>query len=205
MPGPFPLLWPEGHPRKTVRKDSAFGKRVPGVGNSTDKKSLSIADALKRLQAEIDRLKATDVMLSSNLVPRLDGAPRADQGNPSDPGVCLYFTLNGKPHALPCDTYRRAADNIAAIAAHIEATRAIERYGVATVEDMFRGFAQLPPPTKGWRQVMAFGDGIVTQDAIEARYRVLARDRHPDVPGGSHEKMAELNEARMAALRETRF
>jgi phenylpropionate dioxygenase-like ring-hydroxylating dioxygenase large terminal subunit len=37
---------------------------------------------------------------------------------------------------MPCDRYTRVADNIAAIAAHIDATRAIERHGVDDCADL---------------------------------------------------------------------
>ncbi|TGR16226.1 J domain-containing protein, partial [Mesorhizobium sp. M8A.F.Ca.ET.202.01.1.1] len=34
------------------------------------------------------------------------------------------------------------------------------------------------------------------------RYRRLAAQRHPDLPGGSHDAMAELNQAKEQALKE---
>lgn len=101
-----------------------------------------------------------------------------------------------------CDTFHRLADNIAAIAAHIEATRAIERYGVATVEDMFRGFAALPSRTsKNWRVVLGLPmERAVSREDVEAAYRRRAKDCHPDAEGGSHEAMAALNAARAEAI-----
>lgn len=48
---------------------------------------------------------------------------------------------------------------------------------------------------QGWR-------GSVTRKMVELAYRKLAARRHPDVPGGSHEAMQELNAARDAALQE---
>lgn len=201
-----PLQWPLGRPRTQSRRDAAFSKRVREAGKTYDtQKNLSIADAIKRLQDEVDRLRVSDYVLSTNVALRLDGMPRSDQAAPADPGVCLYFTLKGKPHALPCDTYRRVADNIAAIAKHIEATRAIERYGVATMEEMFTGFTALPSPTakKPWREVLGLKpEWHGTANEIEVRYRAVAKNVHPDLPGGSHEAMAELNRARDAALDE---
>lgn len=204
----YPLQWPKARPRKTARKSANFGKKVRESGRSYDThKALSIADAVQRLQDEIDRIGARDYVLSTNIQVRLDGWPRSDAAQPRDPGACLYFTLGGKPHALPCDTYDRVADNIAAIAKHIEATRAIERYGVATMEELFTGFTALPAPKgKSWREVLGLqnvaGGAGRTRDDIETQYRLLAKSRHPDAPGGSHEAMAELNAARDAALQE---
>lgn len=204
----YPLQWPAGRPRKEHRKRAAFGKRVNN-GKWDETKDLTVADAISRLQQEIDRLGARLPVISSNLEPRLDGLPRSGQSEPRDPGVALYFDLNGKPHCMPCDTYDRVADNIAAIAKHIEATRAIDRFGVATVAEMFTGFAALPAPgaKRGWREVMDFmpgDDPQITVEVIESRYRRLASTRHPDRPGGSHDKMAELNAARDEALKAVR-
>jgi hypothetical protein len=168
---------------------------------------LSVADALGRLQDELDRIGARYPVVSSNLETRLDGLPRSGQPEPRDPGVAVYFDLKGEPHCLPCDTYQRVADNIAAVAKHIEATRAIERYGVANLREMFAGFTALPTPEtaskRTWRQVFAWPDGLeADKGRVEVIYRALARERHPDVPGGSDAAMAELNAAKSDALQE---
>lgn len=187
----YPLAWPQGRPRRPPRQRrrgqfTTAGSRV------------SVAGALKRLAGELDRLGAHLPVISSNVALRLDGLPRSGQSEPEDPGVCVYFQLAGKPHAMPCDTYERVADNIAAVAEHIKATRAIDRYGVATVAEMFSGFQALPAPgaARPWREVMGFPpEATVTLDMVEARYRRLATMRHPD-GGGSDAAMAELNAAR---------
>lgn len=199
----YPLQWPAGRPRKDQRKRAAFGKRVNN-GKWDETKDLTVADAISRLQGEIDRLGARYPVVSSNLEPRLDGLPRSGQSEPRDPGVALYFDLNGKPHCMPCDTYDRVADNIAAIAKHIEATRAIDRFGVATVSEMFAGFAALPAPgaKRPWVEVLGLVEGEkITRTVIESQYRFLASKRHPDTPTGSHQQMAELNVARDEALK----
>jgi len=213
MTDAFPLQWPQNRPRTASRKRAAFGKKVRQSGQSYDThEQLTVADALFRLQDEIDRLGARQYVLSTNLEPRLDGLPRSSQREPADPGVALYFHLNGKPHCLPCDTYDRVADNIAAIAKHIEATRAIERYGVANLAEMFAGFTALPAPgaKRPWREILGLpprpdwkGSGPANdREQIETAYRIKAKRCHPDAPGGSHDAMAELNRAREDALRE---
>lgn len=201
----FPLKWPTHRQRRSqsMRKRAKFSRETDN-GRYTQKKQLSVADALSRLQSEIDAIGGRYPVISSNVEVRLDGLPRSGQREPDDPGVCLYFDLNGKPMALPCDTYDRVADNIAAIAAHMEATRKIERHGVATVSEMFAGFEALPAPSikRRWREVLDIvTSGPITVDNIELAYKRLAKRRHPDM-GGSHEEMAELNRAREEALRE---
>ena len=167
------------------------------------KKDLTVAQARERLQDELARLRATLPILSSNLELRLDGMPRSGQREPSDPGVALYFRLKGRSVALPCDRYTTVADNIAAIAAHIAATRAIERHGVASIEQMFRGFEALPAPGSAtWRTILGIkGAEPVTADLINRRRRELAARHHPDT-GGDAARMSEINAAADAALRE---
>lgn len=64
--------------------------------------------------------------------------------------------------------------------------------------------ASEPAPVRGgrqWRGVLGLGHGPVTRAQVEAAYRRLARERHPDL-GGSNAAMVELNAARDAALKE---
>lgn len=208
MTAAFPLHWPQHRPRTASPVRATFNKKVVRPGKSyAETQSLSIADALGRLQREVDLLGAKQYVLSSNVELRLDGLPRSGQAEPKDRGVALYFHLGKKPHCLPCDRYDRVADNIAAIAKHIEATRAIERYGVADMAEMFAGFMALPSQSgkRHWRAVFEFNaeeSGRLTRAMIEGRYRQLASLRHPDRASGSHQAIAELNQARDEALAE---
>jgi hypothetical protein len=197
----YPLQWPMARPRTRSRRDAQFGKMGKSdYGSWQQRKELSVADAVKRLQDEIERIGAREFVLSTNLQLRRDGLPRSDQRAPDDPGACVYFSLKGKPHALPCDTYHRVADNIAAIAKHIEATRAIERYGVATMAEMFTGFAALPGPAtaRAWWDVLGVSQHA-TVDQINAAWREKAKSAHSDA-GGSDAAMSEINVARDAGL-----
>lgn len=202
----YPLQWPHGRPRRPAskRKRARFTSWTsPG---SSGRRDISVHEAVERLFVEVGRIGGCGLVVSSNLELRNDGLPRSGQKVPADPGVCVYFDLAGRPRAMPCDTYDTVAGNIAAVAAHIEATRAIERHGVATVAEMFEGFAALPAPgaapaKRHWRDVMGFPHGIkVTRSEFDARFRELAKSRHPDA-GGTAEAMAELNAARAEALK----
>jgi hypothetical protein len=162
---------------------------------------------MKRLRQELMTIGAdwATTVVSTNLETRLDGLPRSGQRVPDDPGVCVYFNLGGKARAMPCDTYDTVEGNLAAIAAHIEATRAIERHGVATVAEMFEGFTALPPPAtsprlKPWWEVLRVR-ADATRLMIDYAYKELAKSCHPDVAGGSTEAMAELNRARDDAMK----
>lgn len=206
----YPLSWPTGWKRTEYsrRRPAPFSKQVarPGYNGLTykAKERLSVGDALARLTGELRRLYAKDVIISSNLRLRDDGLPYAQQAKMlGDPGVAVYFKLSGQPRVLACDRWNSVADNMAAIAGHIEAIRACDRYGVGTLEQAFTGYAALPANTaENWRDVFGFGiDARVTWDQVEAAFRDAARAAHPDV-GGTHDQMARLSEAKAFARKE---
>jgi hypothetical protein len=175
-----------------------------------------MAVAVDRLDAELSRLGALYPVLSTNVELRLNGRPRSGQRAPDDPGACIYFSLKGKPFALACDTYRSVEQNVAALAAHLDATRAIERHGVASAAETLEAFSALPPPAsssarkRDWREVLGFGPdfpfgftAIEAASLINGRFRERAKTTHPDA-GGSEAAMAELTAARDAALQEVK-
>lgn len=198
----YPLAWPHGWPRTTSRLQARF--------SSGGDRKVTVSDGLRRLNAELRRLGVPDwnVIISSNLVVGQRGLPLANQAEPKDPGVAVYFKLRGKPRVLACDRWYRTAENLAAIAAHIDAIRRMDRYGVGTLDQAFAGYTPLPPPGADnrppWRAILEFGgDAKVTRADILARYKALAMKLHPD-RGGTQEGMAQLNRARDEALAEVR-
>lgn len=200
-PAAYPLSWPNGWPRTPAgsRKPAAF-RSVSGTGGaSTYRKSapIRLTDARQRVSDELHRLGARNPVLSTNLELRLDGLPRGGQAEPADPGAAVYFQLRKRPIVLACDRWNTVAGNIAAIAAHIEAMRGMERWGVGSVEQLFTGYLRLPAPMvpDDWRGVL--GDPATLAEA-EATWRRKIRDAHPD-RGGSAAKAAALNAAIAAA------
>lgn len=197
----YPLSWPEGWPRTKYRQRARFGSRAET--NDRSLRSLTIHAALRRLNDELARLPAHSIEISTNVAVRLDGLPYSDARIPADPGVAVYFKRGGKSLVLACDKWDRVQDNIAAIAAHIDALRGIERYGVGSLDRAFTGYEALPAPgQRDWRDVIRI-DGRSPEDAGELRrmFAVLARQRHPD-HGGDHAMMAELNTAYAEAQKE---
>jgi len=147
-------------------------------------------------------LGGTNPTLSTNVSLRLDGRPRSE-GEPSDPGVALYFSFKGKATVFACDRFDRVADNIAAIAAHVDALRRVDRYGVGTIEQALAGYKALPADTAAnWRAVFGFPiDSRPSLDQVDAAYKAAARQHHPDF-GGTDIEMAHVNRARDYALME---
>jgi len=188
----YPLVWPAGKPR-TLGWD-----RKRGQFKAADK-PITVDRAFERIDYELDRIGGKNPLVSSNVELRVDGRPRMDRSPPGDPGVCLYFDMGGKPHALACDAYETVAQNLAAIAAHLEATRAIARHGVATAAEMFSAFVALPQPKRWWESLgLAANSGLAD---VEAAWRRLVAEHHPD-RGGSQARIAEINAARDAARKE---
>ncbi|SDX15970.1 hypothetical protein SAMN05518669_103431 [Variovorax sp. YR634] len=210
----FPLAWPPGW-KRTAADQRTFGKfgstKQSAVGSWRSKQDITVAGATQRLRAELDRMavRGDDLVLSTNLKLRLDGLPRSDQAQPADPGAVVYWNdpWSAAPRCMAIDRYTKVEMNIAALAATIEAMRAIERHGGAIVlERAFTGFTALPAPIvagmkRHWRDVLQFGNGAPTRESITSRYRILASTAHPD-KGGSTADMAELNQARDDALKE---
>lgn len=194
----FPLQWPLGwvRTRQTAKRNGAFKDRGTWIG---------IPSAVTRLQVEIDRLGGSDPTLSLNLKPRMDGGVVANQGEPSDSGVAVYFRFKGRATVFACDRYYRVADNIAAIAAHIEALRRIDRYGVGTIEQAIAGYRALPADSAAdWRQVFGFTPSSTpTLDQVKTAHREQAKVKHPD-HGGTDEDMFHINRALEFATMELR-
>jgi hypothetical protein len=195
-PTAYPLQWPFGRPRNQTRNSGGFKSMREGWANP-----ITLAIARERLERQLEMLGAAGPILSTNVELTLSGVPRSGRPEPSDPGVALYFRLAGKPMVLACDRYSSVAQNVAALAAHIEATRRIDRYGVATMEEMFAGFLALPAPivVNDWRA--ALGNPRTRAEA-EAAWKERMKSAYPDRPGGSHAEAAKLNAAIEAARRE---
>lgn len=199
-PTRYPLAWPSHKPRmKWDRR-----KR----GHFTAGKSLiTRVEAMARLERELAALGATYPLVSSDLVLRVDGQPHLGKAEPIDPGVAVYFSLKGKPLCMACDGYDRLAQNIAAIANHIEATRRIERYGVATAAEVLQNFTALPPPAhsaavapaRPWWVVLGIMRERATPELVSAVYRASAK---LSADMGNQDELLELNLARDAALKE---
>jgi hypothetical protein len=124
----------------------------------------------------------------------------------ADPGAAVYWRDGEQDRCMAIDRYTKVEQNIAALAATIEAMRAIERHGGAVIMDRaFTGFTALPAPIvagmkRPWREVLRL-NGAATLAEVNAAYRLLAAVYHPD-RGGTDAKMAELNAARDEALQE---
>lgn len=192
----YPLQWPTGWPRTSpaARKVASFNQKKDTGRAWRETVNVTIAAATDRLQRELDLMRAGYLTLSTNVELRLDGRPRSSGGaEPADPGVAVYFRLNGKDMVLACDRWHRVADNMVAIAKHIEALRGMDRWGVGTAAQAFAGYEALPAPEQWW-QVLGLSPAA-SMEEIDAAWRAKMRDAHPD-RGGTDAAAARLNKAR---------
>lgn len=212
----YPLNWPEGWPR-TAPADRADARFSSKRDRNSFGRNLTVAEGVRRVMDEIKlftragkpwRINPDSVVISTNLLTRRDGLPRSDQRAPADPGVAIYWVESrDKKRVMAIDRYMSVADNLAAVAATLDAMRAIERHGGARIlERAFTGFDALPAPGKtskrSWRQVFGFTDTqAVRADLLRGTYRLLAAKLHPD-RGGSTALMSELNVAYEEAKKE---
>jgi hypothetical protein len=177
-PQAYPLAWPSGFPRTARREKGKF--------------TTSLSGALDKVQTSL-RMFAKD---SGKVLHGLVISSNYSLGNerPDDPGVAVYFVWDAISVAIPVDRYDTIAANLTAVHHVIEARRTELRHGtLALVRATFTGFAALPPPPPvDWRAIL---DNPFSLSDAEAAFRRKARTAHPDVPGGSHDAMANLNRA----------
>lgn len=201
----YPLAWPDGWPRTPAaqRQRAPFhritsewrGDAQTGY-NSKTKRQLTLAGAVEQLVGEVERLRATRPVLSTNVELRLDGQPKGD-GRPTngDPGAAIYFLHKNRPIVFACDKWDRVADNISAIARHIESIRAQDRWGVGRLEQALAGYQKLLSGRRAWFEVLGLSVVPVEWRVVQDAYDRLKVKLHPDVATGDTAKFQELQEA----------
>lgn len=194
----YPLCWPLGWHRTsaTQRREAQF--------------KTTLHRAARGVAEEVARLGGKHLVISSNVPVRRDGLPYSDwdRRRIDDPGVAVYFTLDGVEQCIPCDKWLRVEHNLQAVRKTIEALRGIERWGAKDmVAAAFKGFAALPPPSQDpnwWRDYLGFKPGEqITQQMVNEAFGALAKVYHPDIPGtGDKEKFINLQAARACAMQQ---
>jgi len=191
----YPLSWPLGFQRTKEPKPGRFGKR----SNKGGIKKLTISQARKRLNAVISAftrqnqkwvIDPDDVVIASNLVLKVNGMPRV-QGEPEDSGVCIYLYMDEEPYEFPCDTYSTLADNITAVAEHLESLRTQQRHGVGTRKQAFSGWARLESTTLDWEKVL----GVKKTDSyrlVKGVANQLMKKYHSDTGTGEDDKFQKV-------------
>lgn len=198
--------WPEGF----ERTDPSDREPYPGGFEVTRYR------AFESIMDELDRLDAYNVDVQTN-APHKNRRPHQPykDANPEDPSVVVYFERDGRRFAVPCDRWDNLRDNARAIASYLDAKRAIERYGVSTVDTEMSTQAL---PSGEEEEAIAVGPGGSTmtepeaaeilgvredadEDAIKGTAERKLRVEHPDHGGDGH--VARIKKARDVLLGET--
>lgn len=108
------------------------------------------SDTLRDLERELAQLSAKAIVIEADCEEseiRRDGNLRAD-ARLRGPGIVLRFESKHGAKTFPCDTFTDWQDNLRAIALALEALRKIDRYGVTSSGEQYRGFAALPDKSR---------------------------------------------------------
>lgn len=194
----FPLQWPTGWPRtgpEHATNEHRFARNV------------TVFSATGRLTRALTALKASNVVISTNMKLRQDGLPYSGQAQPKDAGVAVYFLFCGRDLAIARDVYGRVELNMTTLAHALEHLRGLERHGGAhMMERSFAGFAALPTPGTRvgapWWETLRVGVTATGAEIMAAR-ALLVRDYHPDTGRmPSVEKFQDVMEAARRGLAE---
>lgn len=121
----------------------------------------------------------------------------------SQKSVSVRYIVNGREVTLTYDKQARPQDNLRVIYLTINSLRLNDLRGISSLVES--NYLQLSAPVieKDPYDVLGLPRG--TAPAVcEAQFKELAKRNHPDVPGGSAEKMQELTKA-IEQIREQTF
>jgi hypothetical protein len=188
MPNAYPLEFPTWEKRSNSHQRAVF--------------QVGFAQARDELWRELELLNAEQVVISMNVLLRRDGLPYANQREPDDPGVAVYFRWGGKNYCCACDQWERVKDNLRAIGLYTASIRPIltSRWGVRQAEQLLKVHALPEPSERPWWRVIGCAK-TATLEEVKAAYRKAAAAAHPDV-GGDYDRWHRLQDAYDAYLQE---
>jgi len=185
---------------------------TPGAERKGGSFRTTYATTLRDLEYEAERLGATLVVIQVDADERWirqDGMLYA-RAVVDSPAVRVSFESRHGPLSYATDRYLNWVDNLRAIALSLQALRAVDRYGVSSSGQQYRGWLAIEAAPSTMSRVEAADylcrwAGLGSQvdmlrgGGVMAAYRVAAKRLHPDL-GGSEDAMARLNIARDVLL-----
>ena len=196
--------WPDGFERTAEREREPYPH-----GFRVDRRQ-----AFENILEELKKLGAEEVRIDSGATKKTVNPNALSQdSDPDDPSVVVYFSKDGQDFAVPCDKWDNVRDNAQAIAKYLDAKRALDRYGVKTVESEFTTQKLPPGEDHDPGEATAGGDdfddkpphkvlGVASDaddDEIKAAARALKKEYHPDT-GGDIGKFNRVLEAEKTLL-----
>ena len=193
------LDWPDGF----ERTPAGDRRRYPG---GFEVSRTAAFDSILEEIAKIDGAMNVRVETAAPHTAKNPHRPYKDR-DPDDPGVVAYYDRESQGYAVACDRWDNLRDNARAIALYVDAKRAVDRYGVATVGSEFD--TQALPSGDGEDAVAGrepphevLGVDPDAPDAVvKGAARSLKAEHHPD-SGGDREQFQRIVEAEEAMLDE---
>ena len=175
-----PLQMPWGHPVTEARR-SRYIFKAPWSAT------------LDLLDRELWHLDATAVVLQVDVTDadlRLDGQLRA-HARPDFPGVRLIVDAPRGTLSWQTDVCEFWQHNVRSIALGLEVLRAVDRYGITTAGEQYKGWLQLeagdgPNSMDAAAEVIWRWSGIAPNGSLPDSmiYRAARANAHPDRQGG---------------------
>lgn len=111
-------------------------------------------------------------------------------------GFRLYYSYNGSA---------KFVENLYVVSKVIELEVNVLLNGEKTAEEFIRDFTEerdVEEKRKKAREILGVGHDTKDMDLINKKYKELAKEHHPDMPGGNHEKFKAINNAHKTLKRE---
>jgi hypothetical protein len=149
----YPLSWPDGWVRTRTehRRPNSNWKKPFGAYRD-------------ELIAEVERMKATSLVLSTNVPLNLRGLPREGY-NPPDPGVAVYFTRKQREDRAWYDVLA-----ITNVPEKPPADLADRKRVIALIDEQFRKFSKKYHPDVNGGDIALFQQLVRARDAGKAFY-----------------------------------
>lgn len=183
----------------------------------------SIIHTMNALKEELVRNEIEDALLEtyhSRDQLKMNGLPKSG-ADPAKPGVQLWFKIGGMPICLSCNRFGDWHENLKAIQMTLRSRRLEREYGCASMEEQYRGHAQLPGGSSvsvlsgngsiesqvRFVLIRAKKSDVPVESVLESKalfhdvYKLAAKNTHPDRGlDGSEELMSALNNAKAAIV-----
>lgn len=193
-----------------IQERTAPGDRERGPYEVTEDKTFEQLE-----HTLMNRMQAQHVKFVTDKQHKGNGRPYARHSDPPDPGVIVFWEMDGTQHAMACDAYTKVRDNARAILLCLQDKLRVQNRPAATGSAEFEGYRALPPggdatpqaPPQRSQQDMTRQEAAdllgVSPDAereiIKMAYRTKMKDAHPDRSGDS-KGAAKLNRAKEVLL-----
>lgn len=202
-PTEYELCWPPGYPR-TDYEDREEGRWRYQKGPSGRKRFLTIVEGRDSLLESLRRFGAQHVTISTDADRNRDGSISGQQRRSTDPGVAVYFKLNGREMVIAQDQFLEIECNMRSLALCFEGMIQMRNHGGGPIFNRIeKAFTALPGPMttpRDWPEILKLPRSA-TRAEIKSRKRELSRVLHPDA-GGDAEAFKEMTAAADQALRE---